>query len=409
MNNIIRSWESGFYLASLILLVSIPFGYFISSLAFAIWALYSCFWIIMRKNFKINKFMFPLLFFSVITLISLLWTQDYESTLHGIGRQFPLFVFATIGVFLPTIPKYKLQQILKVFAVFLCFLAIALLTLAVFKYQKYQYKNFLYYHDLVSPLGLNAIYVSYIVSVVFLITLKNFGKKNKWLFTVLLILFLFLVMLSSKTILLITLVLSLAIGFKKIKGKMPKLSILVILGVLILLIIKFAKPVKDRFSTELNTSLVEIFNADHFEKGRAFTGLEARLLQARTFTEIVNTPFEYAFGAGLDATKKEIGIIHQKLNTPVAFQSYNFHNQYLQVFAELGLIGFILLILLLFVGFKKSKIINFMSPFILVTVALFLTESVIWRQRGIMFFGIMYILLMTSSNTYESRKSISEV
>ena len=129
----------------------------------------------------------------------------------------------------------------------------------------------------------------------------------------------------------------------------------------------------------------------------------------RISNDIINTPMEYLFGVGLGASKKELKEIHKKLNTPKVFQSYNFHNQYLQVFVELGLFGFVLILLILGIGLKKSFKINFFLPFIIITMTLFISESVIWRQRGIMFFGLMYILLTTVSRTDESKKSISKV
>ncbi|MGY0391272.1 O-antigen ligase family protein [Bizionia sp. KMM 8389] len=409
MNNLVKSWESGFWVVSLLVLVAVPFGYFVGSLAFVIWVIYSGFWIVKTKNFKVNKALYPFLLFSLMAFLSLLWSQDHRSTLHGIGRQLPLFLFAIVGLFLPKISKQKLQQTLNVFAVFLSVLAVVLFTIAAFKYQKYQYLGFLYYHELVSPLDLNAIYVSYMVSVVFLFVFKNLSKKSLWMLPILAILFAFLVLLSSKMLLVITVLLSVIIAFFKIKSKTIRLVSLVGIASVTLGVLLFVKPVQDRFTKELETSYVDIFTKDSFKKGRVYTGLEARLLQVRVFKNIINTPVEVVLGVGLDASEKEIQSIHTKLNTPEVFQKYNFHNQYIQVFAEYGFIGFILLVLVLIIGVKKSFKINVLFPFIVVTIALFFTESVIWRQRGIMFFGIMYIFLMLTSNSNESKEQISEV
>ena len=144
MKNWFKSWEFGFYLVSLLLLVAIPFGYFIGSLAFSIWALYSFKWIVKSKNFKINKSILPFLLFSIVFFASLIWSQDSNATIHGITRQLPLLFFATVGMFLPVLPQNKVHKIIKIFAIFVSFLAIVLIIIAAFKYQKYQYKNFLF-------------------------------------------------------------------------------------------------------------------------------------------------------------------------------------------------------------------------------------------------------------------------
>ncbi len=408
MINITKSWDSGFFGVSLLLLVSIPFGYFFSSLTFVIWAIYSFVWIIKEKKFKLNKLALPLLFFSVLFFISLLWSQDLSSTLHGIGRQLPLFVFALVGVFLPEISEQKFRLMLKKYAVLLCVLGVILFLMAILKYQKYQYRNFLFYHDLVSPLNLNAIYVSYIISSIFLFKLNTLRKGIKDL-TIVSFLFIFLVFLSSKTILFTTILTSLGIIFFRIKSKFLKALSFLVVVLLTLSALVFVKPLQNRFTSEFDTSYIEIFKNESFKKGRVYTGLEARLLQIRVFKEIVNKPFEYVFGVGLDASEKEIEVIHKRLNTPEVFQSYNFHNQYIQVLTELGLIGFILFVLVLIILVKKSAYFNFVFPFTVITIALFFTESVLWRQRGIMFFGLMYILIMSINNCNEGKQQISKI
>ena len=82
------------------------------------------------------------------------------------------------------------------------------------------------------------------------------------------------------------------------------------------------------------------------------------------------------------------------------YQTKNFHNQYLQVFAELGLFGIFLLLLMLGLSLKtaiKNK--DFVAiAFTILMISLFLTESFLWRQRGVLFFTIFYILFNTKSN-----------
>lgn len=284
-----------------------------------------------------------------------------------------------------------------------------MIVMATLKYNKYQYREFLYYHELVSPLNLNAIYISYIVSIFFLVILSLLEKRDKKLFPILIILGVFLIMLSSKMILFVSGILTFIILSHKTKGRYRKFVISGIILSLFVVVLKFSRPIQDRFSTEFNTSYVEIFNAESFPKGRVYTGLEARFLQMRVFKEMINSPVEYIIGVGLGASKKEAENIHKKLNTPTAFRSYNFHNQYIQVLAELGFIGLFLLLWALIIGIKESSKNNIFFPFIIITLALFLSESVIWRQRGIMFFGIMYVFLIISSKANESEKSISKI
>ena len=89
------------------------------------------------------------------------------------------------------------------------------------------------------------------------------------------------------------------------------------------------------------------------------------------------------------------------------YGTFNFHNQYVQNFAELGVIGFLLLLLMLFLNTKKafnSK--DFMHiAFAVLMISLFLTESFLWRQRGVLFFMLLYALFnMESSLKLEKNK-----
>ena len=65
--------------------------------------------------------------------------------------------------------------------------------------------------------------------------------------------------------------------------------------------------------------------------------------------------------------------------------------------APLGVVGFVLLIIMVFINLKnafKSK--DFVHiAFAILMISLFLTESFLWRQRGVLFFMIFYCLFNT--------------
>lgn len=400
-------WETTFGHLTLVLLCSILLGYFFSSLAFGIWFAFSLIWTVKTKQFHIRKAIIPLLFFSLLSIISVTWSVDKPQTIHGIGRQIPLFLFAMSAMFLPKISHIEVRTIFNRFSVFMCCLAATLIILAFLRYYKYEFEGFLYYHELVSPLDLNAIYASYLVSFCFLYSLQDNQNKIILKTIKLIVLGFFLIMLSSKMILSITVVISAAMVTFKIKQNAYRLIVLTFILITSVLVLMFAKPIKNRFVSELNTSYNQVLYTKRFEKDRVYTGLEARLLQLRVFNEIMDSPKNYFLGVGLDASKREIKKIHQRLNTPVRFHTYNFHNQYLQVVAELGVIGLLMFIICLLVAFKRAFKIKYFLPFLIISMSLFITESVIWRQRGILFFGTLYILLLMLENPNGDKKTMN--
>ncbi|MDY2586479.1 O-antigen ligase family protein [Winogradskyella aquimaris] len=399
-------WETTFGHLTLVLLCTILLGYFFSSLSLGIWFTFSIIWIVKAKQFHIRKAIMPLLFFSLFSFASVTWSIDKPQTIHGIGRQIPLFLFALAGMFLPNISNQEVRKILNRFSIFLSCLAIILVTQAIFRYYKYEFEGFLYYHELVSPLELNAIYVSYLVSFCFLYTLMTYEAKLILKLIKLLILGFFLIMLSSKMILSVTVVMSSVIAIFKIKRNSFRFILLALILLVFSLVITFANPIKNRFVSEFDTSYKEILNKESFKKGRVYTGLEARLLQIRVFNEMIDSPKSHIVGVGLDASKREIKKIHERLNTPLRFHTYNFHNQYLQVFAELGVVGLFAFITSLILALKRAFKIKYFLPFVAISMTLFITESVIWRQRGMLFFGALYVLLFILENRNESKEQL---
>jgi O-antigen ligase len=60
----------------------------------------------------------------------------------------------------------------------------------------------------------------------------------------------------------------------------------------------------------------------------------------------------------------------------------------------LGIFGLLLLLVILFVNLNNAlKTKDFIHiSFAVLMISLFLTESFLWRQRGVMFFTVMYCL-----------------
>ena len=100
--------------------------------------------------------------------------------------------------------------------------------------------------------------------------------------------------------------------------------------------------------------------------------------------------------------KESENILIQQINKYRFFakKKYNFHNQYLQTFATVGCFGLIILIYLLSHLFivsiiKKDFIV---SAFLFLIAMSFLTESMLERQAGVIFFTFFYLLLVMRFN-----------
>ena len=77
-------------------------------------------------------------------------------------------------------------------------------------------------------------------------------------------------------------------------------------------------------------------------------------------------------------------------------RKYNFHNQYLQTFGSIGILGFLILVLIICYPLLlsiKNKDYLFML-FLFVVGSSFLTESMFERQGGVSLFSFFYVLLI---------------
>lgn len=76
--------------------------------------------------------------------------------------------------------------------------------------------------------------------------------------------------------------------------------------------------------------------------------------------------------------------------TYAASRRFSSHNQYLYTLASKGIIGLIFLIVVLILGIKNKESLLF----ILVTSTFFLTEDILERQQGLIFFVFFYVLIL---------------
>jgi hypothetical protein len=149
-------------------------------------------------------------------------------------------------------------------------------------------------------------------------------------------------------------------------------------------------------------SVYEAWNNETFTPNDYFPGTAFRVYQARLFLEFLSEESIFWKGFGLNASFKKLEEKGEKYNVykgtgnDDGYQNKNFHNQYIQNFAELGVFGLLILLIMLFVLIKKAfhnkDFINF--TFSILMISVFLTESFMWRQRGVVFFVLFYCLFM---------------
>jgi O-antigen ligase len=428
IQNLIKENKSNnSFIPILLVLTTIPLSFAINNISLGIFLLVA-FITLKKENFKLQKeLIFPVLLY-VLMLISFFWSIDSKETLSALSKEAPLLLIPLGFLIFKTNTSAQKRKIIEYYSYVIVVFVIYYLVRAIIRYFIFGDARMLFYHGEndkdygLVPKLLNAIHMSVFVAVAFFYFFtKEIKSKADTLFSILL--FGFILLLSSKNIILVVLLLSLIniFFFSKTAHKL-RLRNLIVFGLLIGIIFSIGR-IKDRFKVEFQTntekslspdviegiptsvhyvSLKEAWTNPTFTPNDYFNGTAFRVYQFRIFTELMNENNAYLKGFGLNASYPKIKEKATQYNLYMGvendpdsgYQSKNFHNQYVQNFAELGVFGFILLLILLIVNFKnaiKSK--DFMHfAFAFLMISLFLTESFLWRQRGVVFFTMMYCL-----------------
>lgn len=414
----------------LLSLLCIPLGYAFNSISLVLLI------IITIINFKKENFhiewvqIFPIVLY-VLMLFSFVWSIDKDRTISAILKELPLLLFPICFLLFRSFSELEKQKIIIGFSYGMVAFSLFYIIKATIRFFISKDSSVFFYHELVTK-DVNAIHVSvYMATSFFYFLVKPIKTNFDKLALALLLLMVFL--LSSKNIVVVFIGL---LGFYYLffskSAKKLRLRNL-ILFLVILASLPFIGKVKERFKQEYetimtdssvndviskesgkiyNVSIKQAWTNQTFRPNDFFPGTAFRVYQFRIFIEFLQEEAIFWKGFGLDASYAKIeekgGQYHLFLGDEnnEGYQKMNFHNQYIQVFAELGIFGIVLLILMIALSIRNSIASKsyFHIAFSVVMVSLFLTESFLWRQRGVTFFIIMYCLLNAKT---KSEKTIA--
>lgn len=297
-----------------------------------------------------------------------------------------------------------------------CLLAVMICLInALYRYNAHHEIHYFFYHELSkSALGLHAIYFSlYIAScIVFLIlNLESSWRTKNWklrsfYLALILIFCAFLILLSSKTIIIsLTALLNLLfiIWIVRKNRKAGGVFAIVIINVCMVIGIFKIEHVKDRFIDTLNSN-IEFIKQDAYSELTVFTGVTVRLTFWKFVVEILDETDSWwtgmSIGDGDNALHEKA--VEKKLyggNPEMGwtdYTSYNAHNQFFQYLLYMGIPGVLYFILILIAiiwhAIRKKKLLLLLSALLFTSFCV--TESVLDVNKGIIFFSIFLPLLI---------------
>lgn len=402
------------FLFLLLMLLVLPLGHAVNSIAVGIFVFAA---IISSKkgSFKLELVLIlPILIYFLMAL-SLIWSLDTSETLKALGKVVPIILIPIAFMLMPKLSKSSKQNFLKYYSYGISISSFLFLIKAVVRYFLSGNSDVFFYHELVTK-EVNAIHVSVFVAIAFFYFLNR--KKKSWADRICMsILSIFILLLSSKNIIVVFILLTVAREvYNLFRNKKSSYMLLLIIPVG-LAIVFFTSNIADRFLIEfqsnekaatvnqsfnqghvLNVSVAEAWNTEKFRDNQYFPGTAFRVYQLRIFTELLQEEPIFFTGYGLNATDSKIlakareHTIFMGNETHEGYHDKNFHNQYVQFFAELGIFGFLLIVgmlgINLYNGLQRRNFVHIC--FAILMISLFLTESFLARQRGIIFFTAFY-------------------
>ena len=382
-----------------------------------------------KLKFKTNKaLLLPIILFGLM-ILSLLWTSDLALSLKGLQKNIPFLLIPFVFLFLPKLDKITVYSAIRLFGFSMVLFAIYSFIRAFLRYIENGDKSMFLYNELVS-VELNAIYIAtFTTFALFYFVIQKDKKTIDYI--AIYVLALFVALLNSKTVFVMLSILFIwhYIQFSKTQTSVKWVTMALGATFLFLSAI-FVPVVQERVLEEYetafvdntiyadygnkeqnlyNVSLKQAFTNKSFETNSFFQGTAYRVFQARIFKEMLKEQNIWLTGFGINASDKAIQEKHKQYNLFKDYQYHNFHNQYIQLFAELGLVGFVVFLTMVVLNLKNAiKNKNFLHiVFAVSMIILFLTESILCRQRGIVFFITLYCIFNTIP--YKKNDSIATI
>lgn len=418
-NYLMTAWQEErknnlFVLLAALVLVTIPLPYIFNSIAVVAFVMSS---ILNAKNYKFSfqkVLIYPIALYLIMAL-SIIWTIDFKLTFEALSKELSLLLLP-LCFFIIQFCKAEKLKILSYFSHAIFGYCVFYLIKAIVRYFLTNDTSVFFYHELVT-LDVNAIHVSVYCVVSFFYFLV---KTNKTTFDKIAIIILATVtiLLSSKNIILTFILLLLIYAFYNRKNTVKKSYVFIFLILTVASLTLFFNKIKERFEIEIqstgtektinnsisdqgavyNVTINEAWNKDKFLYNDYFPGTALRVYQIRIFKELLQEENIFFTGFGLNASWAKIKEKRIEHNLYPGYEGFNFHNQYVQNFADLGVFAFLLLIIMVLltlkIAIKNKDFIHF--SFAVLMISLFLTESFLWRQRGVVFFTMLYCLLNTN-------------
>lgn len=419
MNTVKKYIDLGVYLSLIFIAVTFPLPYKISNLGIVALVV---FWFakkVVNKeglsfNFSSKYDRLVLIAFWALFLweaISLSYAENVAYGLKNIEGKLSL-VLLPLVLYDLKLEVSKLISLLKYYIYSLAICTIVLLGQSITHYL--QEGSLLTYHDFTRSLDFHAVFYSYYIFLSILISAflylkKMLSKQEKLLMTIALVLsFVGLIISASKNVLVVT-TLFLIVGMiiRAVKSKIGWKEITIALAFIVVggIGISQVTVIKNRIA-----EITQLNGMENYAKIKRGEKLVAEDIPKFNGTSLRITFWDVGINKLIEKDRFLIGLTPGDRRTVLNeeffknglnpwYENYNIHNQFVQTLVELGLIGLVLYLLIhigcIIIAIREDNFL--LLTFIIGLIIFQMTESIIERNKGIVFV-IFFLLLLKQFN-----------
>lgn len=366
------------------------------------------FWIVFQEKKLVlksieSKLLFILSAFFILTVVGILYSTNTKEALFRIQQKTALMFFPLIFSTLITDFNKLFEQIKKYFILGILISCIYCLINSVLIFYHTKSTTSLSGYDFVKSLDIYPylLSLSCLISIIMLLNdFKNsklnasFNYKPKITFILILFFSFIILLISNRQIILLYLLNAMIYGFNIIKNKKIFYSFLIgivtILSFSIIYIPALNQKTRDIFDTKENTIKLD----QNASLGKAWNGIAIR--KAIWHCSLDPIRENLFIGVGTGDAQDELQKSYEKHQFYFAsrYNTYNAHNQYLQVLVTSGIIGIVFLLSSIIYPIIITKFDLYYLSIAICFLFIFLTESVLETNKGIVIFSFINTALI---------------
>ena len=373
------------------------------------------------KSIKNNLLFYIFISFYVMHIIGMLYTTNIHDGFFELQKKLSLLVFPFVVFTSQKLNQQEIKNILKSFLLSILISSLICFINAFYRnhIDPFPETDWLYfsYRDLTEIIGIQPTYLALFVSFAILISfylikegshVHSFFKKI-FFYSISFFLVVFLFMISSRTEITAFLIILFSgiIYFFYKRNKLLKGLLIASISFLIFVSLICQIPVaKERFLQVFGIQNNDVW-INQYGKGKE-TQPDVRVLKWKCSWYAIRE--NWLFGVGTGDVQDILQSQYKKNNFETAFQQkFNSHNQFLETWIGLGVIGLFFFLSSLVVPcilFFQNKNYLYMA-FIILFFTCCITESMLERQHGIIFYSLFTSLFAFHYTDKKYHKSIS--